>query len=120
MDLLELSNFVKAEFLSSPIFPYRTGNLKRNFFDVNGFSQTDNIVTQTILSSPDLLVGKRGTNYGKLLQFAPSIRRGFKKKGYIYKYKRKPNIHFRYINRIIDNEIVGKIENNYGVKLWEQ
>lgn len=115
MNLNELSNVIQSSFLNSAMFPYKSGNLKQNFFDRNGEIISDNMVTIGILSSDRLI--KRGLNYGKMLQFAPSIR--YRKRGLIQgkpTYIRHKNRHYRYINNIIESSVVPMIENSFGVK----
>lgn len=115
MNLNELSNVIQDSFLNSAMFPYKSGNLKQNFFDKGGEVVGENMVTIGILSSDRLV--KRGLNYGKMLQIAPSIR--YRKRGLIQgkpTHIRHKNRHYRYINRIIETDVVSAIENSFGVK----
>lgn len=117
MDLLKVNEVVQSAFLNSASFPFRTGNLKDNFFDANGAMQIDNTLQVGILSSKNLINGNRGVNYGKILQIAPSIR--YRKKGLIsgrVTHIRHKNKHFRYIDNIIESDVVGAIEREFGVK----
>lgn len=116
MDLQQAIDITKYNFLFSSRFPFRTGNLRNNFFD-NAISTSDKSISFTVMSSPNLIVGKNKVNYGKLLEQAPSIRYGLKKKGYLYSYIRHQNKHYRYIEKIIENDVVPALETDLGVKL---
>ena len=109
MDLLRVQEVVNNTLLSSGQFPYRTGYLHDNFFNGSRISSTENTLTETILDEPSV-------KYGRILEVAPTIRYGIKKQGYLYKYKQYKNRHFRYIDNIIENEVVDAIENEFGVK----
>lgn len=104
MQLIEVSNLVKEQIVNSPIFPYRTGQLKENFIDVGSDISLDNNYSFTILSNPVVY-------YGKILEDRASIR--YRTKNHIIRHK---NRHFRYIDRIIESEIVPEIEREFGVR----
>lgn len=109
MNLMEVLGDVKNTLLNSASFPYRTGQLKDNFFDENIVSET-NKVSITALSKPLVF-------YGQILEVAPSIRYRLRKTGKAeYSYIKKPNRHYRYIEKCIDNSVIPFIENKYGVK----
>ena len=109
MDLLRVQEVVNNGLLYSGQFPYRTGYLKDHFFTGSTQTSTQNTLTETILDEPTV-------KYGRILEVAPTIRYGMKKVGYLYQYKRNKNRHFRYIERIINEEVVGAIESEFGVK----
>lgn len=118
MDLLKVNEVVQSAFLNSASFPYRTGNLKDNFFDANGAMQIDNTLQVGILSSSNLIKGRKRVNYGKLLQVKPYIKYRKREKilGFIPTHIRHKNKHFRYIDNIIESDVVGAIEREFGVK----
>lgn len=113
MDLFRVANIVRDTMLSSSQFPYKTGYLHDNFFDKSGEISTDTELTLGILSEPTVY-------YGKILENAPSIRYKLRKdnsaKGNRYTYIRHNNRHFRYIDRIIEDEVISAIESEFGVK----
>lgn len=114
MDLVEVLRDVKYNLLNSRAFPYRTGQLKDNFFDENVASET-NKVSVTALSNPLVF-------YGHILEVAPSIRYRITKSGNAkYSYKKRRNKHYLYIEKCINNSVIPFLENKYGVKqIWVQ
>ena len=92
------------------MFCYRTGQLKENFFDEGIQQLSDNSIGFTVMSNPIIY-------YGKILQVAPSIRYGLKKRGAVYSYIKHKNRHFRFIDKIIDKDVVPAIEQELGVRL---
>lgn len=106
MDLTSIANIVQTTIVNSAKFPYRTGRLKNNFFD-NNIQTIDNKTTFTVLSNP--LV-----SYGKILQERASI--NYRTKNSTIRHK---NRHFRYIDKIVNTDVISAIENSYGVKrIW--
>lgn len=111
MDLVEVSSTVQNAILNSALFPYRTGNLRDNFIDYGSEVSNGNEYSFSVLSSPMLIKSSKGVNYGKLLEERASIR--YRTKNHIIRHK---NTHFRYIERIIDNDVIDAIQIEYGVK----
>lgn len=111
MNLSEISNFAKDVFLSSRQFPYKTGQLHDNFFD-DEISSTNSIIVP--------IMTKKIVYYGKILEVAPAIRYRIKRDttfmGNRYTYIKHNNIHFRYIDRIIEDDVIPALEQEYGVK----
>lgn len=108
MDLIEISQTTKEVFLNSAKFPYRTGQLKNNFFDEE--EVTNNSVKINALKKPLVF-------YGHILEVAPSIRYRLKKVGKAkYDYEPKNNKHYRYIERCIESDVIPFLEESYGVK----
>lgn len=113
MELLEVQNLVIDTLLNSSMFPYRTGFLREHFFDNSRETSTENTLTTTMLDNPQV-------KYGRILEVAPSIRYRIRKiNKHEYDYIKHQNRHFRYIERIIDNEGVQAIESEFGVR-YEQ
>lgn len=115
MELNNVVEIIKNTMLNSSIFPYRTGQLRDNFFE-NEILPIENGVAVQILAKP--LV-----NYGKILENAPTIRYGLREEkvgryGQVAKYSYIPhkNRHFRYIDKIIDSDVVRVLESELGVK----
>lgn len=110
MDLERPVEIVRQNIIFSQKFPFRTGQLRDNFFD-EGFTQLEpNSISFTVMSNPKIY-------YGKILQVAPSIRYRIKKVGYGYTYIKHTNRHFRFIDRICEEDAIPAIENDLGVKL---
>lgn len=105
MDLNRALQITQDTMLDSPDFPYRTGQLKNNFIDKG-------ILTLSPKSIGFSVLGTDFVYYGKILEVAPSI--NYKTKtGHI----RHKNIHYQYIERIIDGDVVPAIEEGLGVRL---
>lgn len=102
MNLNDVSLLVQSGLVNSAKFPFRTGHLKSNFLDTA--NQTDNNVEFTVLSKPSVY-------YGKILQERASI--NYRTKNSTIRHK---NRHFRYIDRIVEEDILSQIENAYGVR----
>lgn len=106
-------NITQNALLNSAKFPYKTGQLKNNFIDRNSTIIFGNNASFTVLSNP--LV-----NYGRILENAPSIRYRLKrtnnKKRIEYSYVKRANRHFRYIERIIESDVIAALEIELGVK----
>ena len=110
MDLLEVQEVVNNTLLSSSMFPYRTGYLHDHFFDNSIETSTENSLSYTILNNKEI-------NYGRILEVAPAIRYRLRRiDKHHYDYIKHTNRHFRYIERIIDNDVVQAIESKFGVK----
>lgn len=111
MNLSEVSSFAKDVFLSSSKFPLRKGKLHDNFFDKE-ISNTNSIAFPIITN--------KEVYYGRILEIAPAIRHRIKKDTRFrwnrYTYKKYVNIHFRYIEKIIENDVIPELEREYGVK----
>lgn len=114
MDFREFAVDFQDTFLNSNLFPYRTGQLKNNFF--TSTELTDDGLTLHLMQNPIV-------KYGKILEEAPSIRYGIKstEKGFYrqiskFRYVKKRNKHFRYIERIIEKDMIPYIEDNYDAK----
>ena len=108
MDIYEVAQNTKDVFLNSPKFPYRTGQLKNNFFDREEVLPNEIVITA--LEKPLVY-------YGHILEVAPSIRYALKKASKSkYSYVKHNNRHYRYIERCIDSDVIPFLENNYGVK----
>ena len=116
MDLQRAVNITQENILFSDLFPFRTGNLRNNFFDATK-PISENSIGFSVMSSQKLIVGKNNVNYGKLLETAPSIRYGLKKNGVVYNYVRYDNRHYKFIERIIEKDVIPAIEYDLGVKL---
>lgn len=104
MNLLEVSNIVKDTIVNSSKFPFRTGQLKDNFIDIGSDTQSGNTYSFTALDNPLI-------NYGQILEERASIR--YRTKNHFIRHKNK---HFRYIERIIDADVVSAIEREFGVR----
>lgn len=102
MDLLEVSSLVQNALVNSASFPYRTGHLKSNFLDAT--TQLEDKVSFGVLN-------KQSVYYGKILQERASI--NYKTKNSSIRHK---NRHFRYIDRIVQQDVIPQIENTYGVR----
>ena len=109
MDLNRALTTTQESIKASSLFPYRTGFLLNNFFDKGVLALSDNSIGFSVLSNPKVY-------YGKILENAPSIRYKIRKvtKGY-YSYIKHTNRHFRYIERIIEKDVVPAIERELGV-----
>lgn len=109
----EIVDITKNTLLFSAKFPYRTGKLRNNFIDRNSTIIGDNNASFTVLSNPEV-------NYGRILENAPTIRyrlrRTNNKNRIEYSYVRRDNRHFRYIERIIESDVVPALENGLGVE----
>lgn len=109
----EIVDLTKNTLLYSAKFPYRTGKLRNNFIDRNSTIIGDYDASFTVLSNPEV-------NYGRILENAPSIRyrlrRVDNKNRIQYSYVRHNNRHFRYIERIIESDVVPALENSLGVE----
>lgn len=109
MDLKEVVDITQQTILNSAKFPYRTGYLHDNFID-NDLAIGGGIATFSVLSKPSV-------EYGKILENAPSIRYRLRKvRAGKFSYIRHENRHFRYIDRIIESEVLSAIESGIGVK----
>ena len=112
MNLNEVSQLVTYQFLGSAKFPYDTGRLHNNFFS-EPISNGENSIIFNLMENPVVY-------YGKILENAPSIRYRIRKvsnyKGNKYTYKKKENKHFRYIERIMEEDVIPMLESEYGVK----
>lgn len=104
MDLMRVVDVVKDSFMSSSIFPFRTGQLKDNFFDKNVYQLGEKDLGFEVIKNKDVY-------YGKILEIAPSIKYRTRN-GYI-KHK---NRHYMFIENIIENDTVPAIEKEFGVK----
>lgn len=104
MGVKEIADVIKTEIVESPRFPYRNGILKGSFIDKNSDIESANSYSFTILSSPTV-------QYGKILEKRASI--CYRTKNHFIRHKNK---HFRYIEKIIDDNVVGKIENMFNLK----
>ena len=102
MDLLEVSSLVQNALVNSASFPVRKGHLKSNFLDET--TQSEDKVSFGVLN-------KQSVYYGKILQERASI--NYKTKNSSIRHK---NRHFRYIDRIIQQDVIPQIENTYGVR----
>lgn len=113
MELLRVRNVVVDTLLNSASFPYRTGFGREHYFDNSREISTENTLTTTMLDNPEV-------RYMRILEVAPSIRYRIRKiNKHEYDYIKHQNRHFRYIERIIDNEGVQAIESEFGVR-YEQ
>lgn len=109
MDLNSALTITQNSIKTSSLFPYRTGFLLEHFFDKGVLAMGDNAIGFSVLSNP-------AVNYGKILENAPSIRYRIRKVSkHYYSYVKHTNRHFRYIERIIENDVVPAIENGLGV-----
>jgi len=104
MDMEEVAFAVENVVLNSATFPYRTGQLRNNFFDYTSGKMVGNVYSIDILTNPDV-------NYGKILQERASIR--YRTKNHYIYHKNK---HFRYIDKIIDRDVVPAIEIEFNVR----
>lgn len=108
MDIIEVAQSSKDVFLNSAKFPYRTGQLKNNFFDEE--EATENSVKINALKKPLVY-------YGHILEVAPSIRYALRKASKSkYSYVKHNNKHYKYIERCIESDVIPFLENSYGVK----
>lgn len=109
----EIVDITKNSLLYSAKFPYKTGKLRDNFIDRNSTIIGDYNASFTVLSNPIV-------NYGRILENAPSIRyrlrRTNNKNRIEYTYVKRNNRHFRYIERIIESDVVPALENGLGVE----
>lgn len=117
MNLNEVGKLATYTFLSSVRFPRDSGQLHDNFFS-KPIAAGENSISFPLMKNPDV-------KYGKILEVAPSIRYKIRRvsgfKGNRYTYKKHPNKHFRYIENIIEQDIIPMLENEYGVKkIWQQ
>lgn len=103
MDLVEVAFLVQRGMINSSKFPFRKGGLKDNFLDI-GVQSNNNNLSFTVLSNPKI-------KYGKILQERASI--NYRTKNSTIRHK---NRHFRYIDRIVEEDILSQIENAYGVR----
>lgn len=110
MDLNRAMETTKQNIIFSNLFPYRTGQLRDNFFDDGILNLSDRSIGFSVLGNPIVY-------YGKILEVAPSIRYRLRKvsKGK-YSYSKHKNRHYRYIDRIIEQDVVPAIEEDLGVK----
>jgi len=104
MDLQEVSNIVKEEIVNSSKFPFRSGQLKRNFIDLGSDTETNDTHSFTVLSNPIV-------NYGHILEERASIR--YRTKNHFIRHKNK---HYKYIERIVEADIIPAIEREFGVR----
>src|SRR5574344_135094 len=105
MDLQRVLSITQYAMLGSSKFPYKTGQLHDNF--LNG----DEVVADNFASFS--VLGKPKIEYGMILENAPSIRYRLRKvSAHKYGYIRHTNRHFRYIERIINSDVVSAIEND--------
>lgn len=110
MDLERPVEITKQNIIFSRKFPYRNGKLRDNFFDEGYMQLEPNSISFTVMSNPEIY-------YGKILQVAPSIRYRIKKVGHGYTYIKHTNRHFRFIDRICEDDVILAIENDMGVRL---
>lgn len=108
MDLNEVNMNVQNAVLNSAKFPYRTGQLRNNFFDFSSIVSGGDVARVDILTSP--LV-----RYGKILEDRASIK--YRTKNHFIYHKNK---HFRYIDRIIETDVVDMLKTEYGVRLIDE
>lgn len=108
-----------------PWAPYATGQLRDNIVD--GITINDNSASMSLLGNPLVY-------YGIILNNAPSIRYGLKKSGvfnrerktegdrtYIgsYRYVRRDNKHYHYLDNYFNNEAAQIVERELGAKrIW--
>ena len=104
MDMEEVAFVVENVVLNSATFPYRTGQLRNNFFNYTSGQMVGDTYSIDILTTP--LV-----NYGKILQDRASIR--YRTKNHYIYHKNK---HFRYIDKIINRDVVSALELEFGVR----
>ncbi len=90
--------------LNSAIFPYRTGQLRDNFFDFASARTDGKIYTIDLMTEPRVY-------YGKILQTRRNIR--YKTKNHFIAHQNK---HFRFIDKIIESDVVSAIELEYGIR----
>lgn len=110
MDLYHAIEITKQNIIFSERFPYRTGQLRDNFFDEGIIPESDNSLSFTVMSNPKIY-------YGKILQVAPSIRYKIHKvSAGKFKYVKHANKHFRFIDKIIDESVVSALETDLGVR----
>lgn len=111
MDLERAVEVTKQNIIFSNKFPYRTGQLRDNFFDEGIQITGGNSISFTVMSNPKIY-------YGKILQIAPSIRYRVHKVGRgKFSYIKHTNKHFRFIDKIIEQDVVSAIEEDMGVRL---
>ena len=104
MNMEEIAFAVENAVLNSATFPYRTGQLRNNFFDYTSGKTIDNVYSVDILTNPVV-------NYGKILQERASIR--YRTKNHHIYHKNK---HFRYIDKIVERDVVPAIEIEFNVR----
>lgn len=102
--MVELVKGIKSTIINSRLFPYRTGQLKNLFYDNRTLNISGNVCNVPILNNKKVL-------YGKILEDAPAIRYGIRKIAKArYNYRKYPNRHFKYIEKIIDKDVVSYIK----------
>ena len=104
LELEEIAMAVENAVLNSAIFPYRTGQLRNNFFDFGSARSDGQTHTIDIMTNPVVY-------YGKILQTRRNIR--YKTKNHYIAHENK---HFRFIDNIIRTDVAPMLRIEYGAR----